>query len=150
MISYIDSSSKIDFSGHSTICTIYNDNLVIIIPAFFILSIIPSIDHAMIEEKENIEEETWNFVRKNVAEIVICDESLDNLKDSSAKLGKLHIFTLNRTSGEEECLDDEGSDIKYPIRVSKLLYEAVFTNFYNEKHLRIILNLLTHFQRIVT
>merc|ERR1712227_286264 len=57
-------------------------------------SIIPSIDHAMIEEKENIEEEIWNFVRKNVAEIVICDESLENLRDSGAKLGKLHIFTL--------------------------------------------------------
>ena len=71
-------------------------------------SIIPSLDHVMIEEKENIDATTWAFVRKNVAEIVICDESVENLTCPGAQLGKLHIFTLNRSSGEEECLDDEG------------------------------------------
>ena len=55
--------------------------------------------------------DVWNWVKRNIGEIVICDESIEHIDDKSAKLGKLYIYSLHKTEGEDEALDGEEDDI---------------------------------------
>lgn len=74
-------------------------------------SIVPSLDFNMIEEKENMDADVWNWVKRHIGEIVICDESVEHVSDKAAKLGKFHVYVLNKATGENETLDGEEDDI---------------------------------------
>lgn len=55
--------------------------------------------------------DVWNWVKRHIGEIVICDESVEHVSDKAAKLGKFHVYVLNKATGENETLDGEEDDI---------------------------------------
>ena len=59
-------------------------------------------DYKTLEKNEGFDREILTWIKTNIGEIMVCDEHLKNINDENARLGKFHVYSLNKTAGEEE------------------------------------------------